>query len=85
MAPSTCCVSGTPSTLEPTGSETTIHGLRTYVSKPEGTPKGLVVLIPDAFGWDFVNCRVLADKFSKNGGFLVYLPDFMNGNSLPNG
>jgi len=82
MAPSTCCVSGTPSTLEPTGTVTTIHGLPTYVSKPEGdgVPKGLVVMIPDAFGWDFVNCRIVADKISK-GGFLVYLPNFMNGAS----
>ena len=36
-------------------------------------------MIPDAFGWELSNCRLLADAYSKEGGFLVYLPDFMNG------
>lgn len=36
-------------------------------------------MIPDAFGWDFVNNRILCDHYAKRGGFLVYLPEFMNG------
>ena len=65
----------------PTGTETTVHGLRTYVAQPaEGvTPKGIVVFVPDAFGWQFVNNRVLCDHYAQKGGLLVYLPDFMAG------
>lgn len=75
------CFRGGVSGAEPTGTEMTIHGVPTYVAQPaEGViPKGLVVVIPDAFGWDFVNNRVLCDNYAKKGGFLVYLPDFMNG------
>ena len=73
------CVSGTLSDKTPTGTETTIHGLPTYVALPEGESKGLIVYIPDAFGWKFNNNRVLADQYAKNGGFTVYLPEFMDG------
>ena len=75
------CFRGGVSIEKPTGSETTIHGLRTYVAQPaEGiAPKGIIVFIPDAFGWEFVNNRVLCDQYAQKGGFLVYLPDFMAG------
>jgi len=73
------CVSGVINEGIPTGSTTTIFGLPTYVAHPEGQAKGLVVIVPDAFGWEFSNGRVLADSYAKKGGFLVYLPDFMNG------
>jgi dienelactone hydrolase len=45
----------------------------------KGQPKGLIVIVPDAFGWTFVNSRVLADQCAKKGGYLVYIPEFMNG------
>jgi hypothetical protein len=76
------CFSGSVHVGNPTGEVTTIHGLPTYVAQPEGTPKGIIVIIPDGFGWAFVNNRVLSDHYAKRGGFLVYLPDFMNGTSL---
>lgn len=77
------CFRGGVSTSHPTGIETTIHGLPTYVAQPEDgvTPKGIIVIVTDAFGWDFVNNRVLSDHYAKKGGFLVYCPDFMNGSS----
>jgi len=75
------CFRGGVSTNHPTGAETIIHGLPTYVAQPEDgvAPKGIIVIITDAFGWEFVNNRVLADHYAKRGGFLVYCPDFMNG------
>lgn len=75
------CFSGQVHEQTVTGKETTIHGLPTYVSEPaEGvTPKGIVVIITDAFGWKFINNRGLADRYAKHGQFLVYMPDFMNG------
>jgi dienelactone hydrolase len=64
----------------PKGKEVTINGIRTYVAEPEAgrTPTGIIVIITDAFGWDFVNNRVLSDHYCK-GGFLVYCPDLMEG------
>ncbi|KAI9644447.1 hypothetical protein NHQ30_006468 [Ciborinia camelliae] len=83
MSCSDCFRGGTTSTT-PTGAEFIIHGLPTYVAQPENgiTPKGIIVIITDAFGWDFANNRVLADRYAKGGEFLVYCPDFMNGNSM---
>jgi dienelactone hydrolase len=77
------CFQGGVSASHPTGKETTVHGLATYVAEPEenATPKGIIVFITDAFGWDFVNNRVLCDHYAK-GEFLVYCPDLMNGNPL---
>lgn len=79
------CFRGVVSGLHPTGSEITLHGLPTYVAQPEDgvTPKGIVVIVTDAFGWDFVNNRVLSDIYAKKGGFIVYCPDFMDGMILP--
>jgi dienelactone hydrolase len=65
----------------PQGVEETIHGLPTYVARPEGSakPVGVIVIISDAFGWDFLNTRALADAYARRGPFLVYVPDFMAG------
>ena len=65
----------------PQGKMTKLHGLNTYVSQPaEGKPvKGIVIIIPDAFGVEFVNNKLLADHLVEKGDYKVYLPDFMNG------
>jgi dienelactone hydrolase len=66
---------------EPKGKEEKIHGRDCYVAKPGGdiAPKGIIVIVPDAFGWKLVNIRLLADTYASHGGYLVYLPDFMDG------
>ncbi|KAG9231553.1 Alpha/Beta hydrolase protein [Amylocarpus encephaloides] len=78
------CLRGGVSTSHPTGEEATVHGLQTYIARPDNglAPKGVVVFITDAFGWKFVNNRVLSDHYAKKGGFLVYLPDFMDGHAM---
>ena len=43
---------------------------------------GLIVMIPDVFGSRFASSRILADQYTKKGGYLVYFPDFMNGQSI---
>ncbi|OAA59395.1 Dienelactone hydrolase [Cordyceps fumosorosea ARSEF 2679] len=69
----------------PKGEVSHVHGLPTYISRPpSGTAsRGIVVIIPDAFGWEFGNNRLLADNYARKGGFTVYLPDFMNGHAAP--
>jgi dienelactone hydrolase len=77
------CISGALHSGNPVGVVRNLHGLQTYIaSPPEGlAPKGVVVIIPDAFGWQLTNSRILADSYARKGQFLVYLPDFMNGES----
>ena len=67
--------------VEPAGTVETIHGFPTYVARPENgrQPDGLVVIISDAFGWELRNTRGLADAYARRGPFLVYLPDFEDG------
>jgi dienelactone hydrolase len=68
----------------PTGRIEKLHGLDCYTADPpNGTPpKGVVVIIPDAFGWTLPNNRILADCYAKEGNFRVYLPEFMNGTAI---
>ncbi|KAK3318108.1 Alpha/Beta hydrolase protein [Apodospora peruviana] len=79
------CFKGHVHEGEPKGKTTKLYDLDTYVIEPspERPPKGIIVIIPDAFGWDFVNNRILADHYAQKGDYLVYLPDFMRGHSAP--
>ena len=78
------CLSGALHEGTPTGRVETIHGLPTYISDPTsgGTSEGIIVIIPDAFGYDFKNNRILGDSLAKRTNSRVYLPDFMGGNVL---
>ena len=76
-----CCATGSLHTGTPTGRIDKLHGLDCYIADaPNGSPKGVIVIIPDAFGWTLPNNRILADCLAKEGNFQVYLPEFMNGN-----
>jgi dienelactone hydrolase len=79
------CLSGHIRTETPTGKVTKIHGLDTYVAEPPAgvKVKGLIIIISDLFGWEFVNSRLLADQYAASGNFIVYLPDFMSGPGVP--
>lgn len=67
-----------------TGTVETIHNLPAYVARPEAgvEPKALVVIISDGFGWGLKNTRALADNYARRAQVLVYLPDFMDGQSI---
>ncbi|KAK3946010.1 Alpha/Beta hydrolase protein [Diplogelasinospora grovesii] len=70
---------------QPTGTVETIHGSPCYVARPpaDQQPLGIIVIIPDAFGWELLNSRALADVYARRGPFTVYLPDFMDGKAVP--
>ncbi|KAF2122869.1 Alpha/Beta hydrolase protein [Lophiotrema nucula] len=82
---SQCCATGELHTGIPVGSERKVHGLDCYVSEPPKgiPPKGIIVILPDVFGWKLVNTRILADTFAKEGEWIVYLAEFMNGTYAP--
>jgi dienelactone hydrolase len=75
------CITGFIHDGEPKGTVTSIAGLPTYVAKPINTrgKPGVIVIVPDVFGWEFINNRLLADAYAEKSGRTIYLPDFMNG------
>lgn len=66
----------------PTGKEELIHGLNTYVTGNTTNPRATIVLYSDVFGLALPNNKLLADAYANNGEFLVYLPDFFEGDPL---
>ena len=78
------CFRGHIHSGKPRGEIIKINGLETYVAKPtaDRPAKGVIVIIPDAFGLAFINNQLLADHYAEKGGYRVYLPEFMDGNSL---
>jgi len=80
------CFAGHVHEGNPKGRIEKIQGLDTYIAEPPGGPndtKGIIVIVPDAFGMPFVNNRILADHLAEKGHYTVYLPDFMKGSSAP--
>ncbi|KAJ5607073.1 hypothetical protein N7537_003692 [Penicillium hordei] len=79
------CFNGHVHEGTPRGEVTTLHGLKAYTTKPSNgeAHRGIIIIVPDAFGWEFVNNRILADNYADKGKYLVYLPDFMNGHAAP--
>lgn len=80
MASEECCT-GHVHTGTPRGNVETLHGLPTYVTIPPAghAVKATLVMVPDAFGWEFVNLRLMADQFAERLGVRFLLPDFMVG------
>lgn len=67
----------------PQGKEETIHGLNTYVIGNRINPRGVIVVYSDVFGLALPNNKLIADAYAKSGDWLVYLPDFFEGDPAP--
>ncbi|EJD07441.1 alpha/beta-hydrolase [Fomitiporia mediterranea MF3/22] len=78
------CVTGVTHEGEPTGTIEQINGVKTYVALPPAgkyeTSKA-VLFLPDVFGLELVNARLLADDFAKNG-YQTYIPDYLNSDPI---
>jgi dienelactone hydrolase len=76
------CVTGAIHDGSPKGKVDQVADLPAYIAEPpsntDKTP-GIIVIVPDIFGWDFINSRLLADDYAEKTGKTVYLPDFMFG------
>lgn len=46
-------------------------------------PKGIIVMYSDIFGLPLPNNKIIADAYAKSGEWLVYLPDFFEGDPVP--
>jgi hypothetical protein len=74
------CFSGHVHEGAVSGEKIKLHGLDVYATGPNfQDAKGIIVIIPDAFGWEFINSKLWADEVAKRGQWRVLLPDFMNG------
>ena len=79
---STACCAGVTHAGTPKGTVGTLYGLPTYIAEPANSePNAIVVMLPDAFGWEFVNLRLLADTFAERIGVRCLMPEFMQGDS----
>ena len=92
-----CCKSGHIHTGTPTGTMTRICGLETYVATAHpkksssssssattiGEQRTAVLFLHDAFGLPFINNQLLADTYAEQAQVDVYLPDFLEGDSVP--
>ncbi|KAG1839669.1 dienelactone hydrolase [Suillus subluteus] len=78
------CIQGVRHDGEPQGTLETIDGVACYVATPTvDYPKDKVILfLPDVFGIELINAKLLADDFATNG-FKVVAVDYFNGDSLP--
>jgi len=60
-----------------------IHGLDTYVVGNRTNPRGIIVVYSDIFGLPLPNNKLIADAYARSGEWLVYLPDFFEGDPVP--
>ena len=60
-----------------------MHGLNTYVVGNRTNPRGIIVIYSDIFGLLLPNNKLIADAYAKSGEWLVYLPDFFEGDAVP--
>ncbi|KAH8645445.1 Alpha/Beta hydrolase protein [Xylariales sp. PMI_506] len=80
--PCTECIQGTIHEGQPQGKIEVIHGLNTYVVGNRTNPRGIIVVYSDVFGLSLPNNKIIADSYTKSGEWLVYLPDFFEGDPL---
>jgi len=76
------CFSGSISPDKPSGEDSVLGGVNSYVAKPKKSTHSAIVIATDAFGYALPNVRLIADKMAE-GGFLVVVPDIFNGNAVP--
>lgn len=57
--------------------------MKTYVVGNRTDPRGIIVIYSDVFGLELPNNKLIADGYAKSGEYLVYLPDFFEGDPIP--
>jgi dienelactone hydrolase len=62
--------------------EESVHGLNTYIVGNRSSPRGIIVMYSDVFGLRLPNNKLIADAYAKSGEWLVYMPDFFEGDPM---
>lgn len=81
-APCSECIKGSIHKGQPQGTEEPIHGLNTYVVGNRTNPRAIIVMYSDVFGLALPNNKLIADAYAQSGEYLVYLPDFFEGDPV---
>ncbi|KAF8654650.1 hypothetical protein AX16_003503 [Volvariella volvacea WC 439] len=78
------CVQGVRHEGEPEGKWEVINGVNCYVATPTGDYDKTKVLLylPDVFGPQLINSRLLADDFARNN-YKTIIPDYFDGDAVP--
>ncbi|KAM0754303.1 chlorocatechol-degradation protein [Meredithblackwellia eburnea MCA 4105] len=84
VQPGECCIKGVIHEGESKGTIRELGGVKTYVALESGgfDSSAAIILLPEVFGLELINARLLADSFAANG-FQVYIPDFLAGEAVP--
>ncbi|KAH6662649.1 Alpha/Beta hydrolase protein [Plectosphaerella plurivora] len=79
------CFKGAAHDGKPAGTEETLHGVLTYIASPPAGPtsSSTIILITDAFGFNLVNSKLLADTYASETGCKVLVPDIIPGGGVP--
>lgn len=57
-----------------------LYGFKTYVTgDKEATSKSAIIYLPDFFGLNLVNNKLLADRYAQGTGCKVLFPDIIPG------
>ncbi|KAJ6475996.1 dienelactone hydrolase endo-1,3,1,4-beta-D-glucanase [Mycena vitilis] len=78
------CFRGVTHEGTPEGKVSELGGVRCYIATPSvDYPKDkAVLLLPDALGLEYLNTKLLADDYARNG-FKTVVPDYFNGSPAP--
>ena len=79
------CFKGVAHDGKPAGTEDKIHGLRTYIAHPLAGPTSpsTIIFVTDAFGFNLLNSKLLADEYAAKTGCRVLVPDVIPGGGVP--
>ncbi|KAH8723267.1 hypothetical protein GQ44DRAFT_774315 [Phaeosphaeriaceae sp. PMI808] len=73
---------GTIHAGQPKGTEEPLHNLNTYIVGNRTNPSAIIVIYSDIFGLALPNNKLIADAYAASGKYLVYLPDFFQGDPV---
>ncbi|KAK7681810.1 hypothetical protein QCA50_015157 [Cerrena zonata] len=78
------CIAGVRHEGTPEGEIKEIGGIRSYVTTPKGdyAKDKVLLFLPDVFGIDLDNGKLLADTFAE-AGYPVIVPDLFKGDPIP--
>ncbi|KAJ4356685.1 uncharacterized protein N0V89_004721 [Didymosphaeria variabile] len=76
------CISGTIHAGLPQGTIEPLHGLDTYIIGNRTNPRAIIVIYSDVFSHTLPNNKLIADAYAKSGEYLVYMPDFFEGDPV---
>jgi dienelactone hydrolase len=77
------CFKGVVRFGKPNGIEKTLHGVRTYVAGNPDLQSSAIIFITDAFGFNLINSKLLADVYASKTQFTVLVPDIIPGGGVP--